>query len=133
RVEGLEERVEEGFETVDDLARAYESLTENLRETERELDVQKAEVEALQEEVDELRDELDALRGLFSDRVLDKEDAHVGAQKRDASEIVEIGDTRTVVIDGTDYEDSRDPNAVAHIEGLVTFVSAPTEDLTEGD
>lgn len=133
RIEGLEERVEEGFGAVDDLERAYESLLANLQEAERELDAQKEEVEALREEVDGLRDDLDALRGLFSGRVLDKEDAHVGAQKRNASEIVEVGDTRTVIIDGTDYEDPRDPNAVAHIEGLVTFVPAPAEDLTEGD
>ncbi|MDL0130057.1 hypothetical protein PNP59_03775 [Halobacterium salinarum] len=133
RIEGLEDRVEEGFETVDDLARAYDSLLANLQEAERELDAQKAEVEALREEVDGLRDDLDALRGLFSERVIEKEDAHIDAQKRDASEIVEVGDTRTVIIDGTEYGDPRDPNAVAHINGLVTFVPAPDEDLAEGD
>jgi predicted RNA-binding protein with TRAM domain len=133
RIEGLDERIEEGLDTVEDLERAYESLLANLQEAEAELDEQQAEVEALRAEVDDLRDDLDALRGLFSGRVLDKEDAHVNAQRRDATDIVDVGDTRTVVVDDTDYDDPRDPKAVAHIEGLVTFVPAPEKDLTEGD
>lgn len=133
RIEGLDERIEEGLETVEDLERAYESLLVNIQETEQDLKAQQAEVETLQEEVDNLRGDLDALRGLFSDRVLDKEDAHVDAQRGDATDIVEVGDSRTVVINDTDYDDPRDPKAVAHIEGLVTFVPAPERDLTEGD
>jgi len=133
RLEGLDERIEEGLETVEDLERAYESLLTNLQEAEEELDEQQAEVEALREEVDGLRDDLDALQGLFSGRVLDKEDAHINAQKRDATDIVDVGDTRTVVVDDTNYDDPRDPTAVARIEGLVTFVPAPEKDLTEGD
>ena len=133
RIEGLDERLEEGLETVEDLERAYGSLLSNLQEAEDKLDEQQAEVEALREEVDKLRDDLDALRGLYSDRVLDKEDAHINAQKRDATDIVNVGDTRTVVVNDTDYDDPRDPKAVARIEGLVTFVPAPERDLTEGD
>jgi predicted RNA-binding protein with TRAM domain len=133
RIERLDERLEEGLETVEDLERAYGSLLSNLQETEDELDEQQAEIEALREEVDGLRDDLDALRGLYSDRVLDKEDAHINAQKRDATDIVNIGDTRTVVVNDTNYDDPRDPKAVARIEGLVTFVPAPEKDLTEGD
>jgi predicted RNA-binding protein with TRAM domain len=102
-------------------------------EDETETDRLQTEIEALRGEVDELRDDLDALRGLFSDRVLKTEDAHVDAQKRDASEVVEVGETHTVVIDGTEYNDPRNPSAVAHIDGLVTFVPAPDEDLAEGD
>ena len=133
RIEGLDERLEEGLETVEDLERAYGSLLSNLQEAGDKLDEQQAEVEALREEVDKLRDDLDALRGLYSDRVLDKEDAHINAQKRDATDIVNVGDTRTVVVNDTDYDDPRDPKAVARIEGLVTFVPAPERDLTEGD
>jgi predicted RNA-binding protein with TRAM domain len=133
RIEGLDERIEEGLGTVEDLERAYESLLTNLQEAEAELDEQQAEVEALREEVDGLHDDLEALRGLFSGRVLDKEDAHVNAQKRDATEIVDVGDTRTVVVNDTEYDDPRNPQAIARIEGLVTFVPAPEQDLTEGD
>jgi len=133
RIEGLDERIEEGLETIEDLEPAYDSLLANLQEAEDELDEQQAEVEELREEVDDLRDDLDALRGLFSGRVLDKEDAHVNAQKRDATDIVDVGDTRTVVVDDTSYDDPRNPTAIAHIEGLVTFVPAPDEKLTEGD
>lgn len=133
RIEGLDERIDEGLETVEDLERTYDSLLTNLQEAEHELEEQQAEVETLREEVDGLRDDLDALRGLFSGRVLDKEDAHVNAQKRDATDIVDVGDTRTVVVNDTNYDDPRDPTAITHIEGLVTFVSAPDEDLAEGD
>lgn len=133
RIEGLDERIEDGLETVEHLERAYESLLANLQEAEAELDEQQAEVEALREEVDGLHDDLEALRGLFSGRVLDKEDAHVNAQKQDATDIVDVGDTRTVVVNDTEYDDPRNPQAVARIEGLVTFVSAPEKDLTEGD
>jgi predicted RNA-binding protein with TRAM domain/prefoldin subunit 5 len=140
RVEELNERINEGLETVEDLERAYELLLQNLQEAEDELEKQQSEVEALREEVDALRDNQDtlrdnqdALRGLFSGRVLDKEDAHVNAQKGEATDIVEVGDTRTVVVDDTNYDDPRDPNAVAHIEGLVTFLSVPERDLAVGD
>lgn len=133
RIEGLDKRVEEGFEAVEDLEREFESLLTKLQEAERELDEQKQEVEDLQQEVDALRDDLDAIRGLFSGRVLDKEDAHVDAQDGDVTEIIEVGDKRTVVIDDTQYGDPRDPKAIAHIEGLVTFIQAPNEDLAIGD
>jgi predicted RNA-binding protein with TRAM domain len=133
RIKGLDKHIEEGLATIEDLERAYESLLANLQEAEEELDEQQAKVEALREEVDGLRDDLDALRGLYSDRALDKEDAHVNAQKRDATDIVDVGDTRTVVVNDTNYDDPRDPKAVAHIEGLVTFVPAPEKDLAEGD
>jgi len=133
RIEGLDQRIEEGLDTVEDLERTYELLLTNLQQAEDEIDAQQAEIESLHEEVDGLRDDLDALRGLFSGRVLDKEDAHVKAQNKEASEIVEVGDTRTVVVNDTSYDDPRDPQAVAHIEGLVTFVPAPDKELTEGD
>lgn len=133
RIEGLDERIEEGLETVEKLELSYESLLANFNEAEEKLNEQQAEVEALREEVDGIRDDLDAIRGLFSSRVLDKEDSHLNAQQQDATDIVDIGDTRTVVVDDTEYDDPRDPKAIAHINGLVTFVSAPEKDLNKGD
>jgi len=133
RIEGLDERIEESLDTVEDLERTSELLLTNLQQAEDKIDAQQAEIESLHEEVDGLRNDLDALRGLFSGRVLDKEDAHIEAQKRQASDIVEVGDTRTVVVSDTCYDDPRDPQAVTHIEGLVTFVPAPDKELTEGD
>lgn len=133
RIQELETRFNEGLRTVEQLQQEYEAMNEALNEAERGRAKQQEKVETLRSEVDDLRDDMEAVRGLFSGRVLDKEDAHVEATHRDATQIVEVGDTQTVVIDDTDYADPRDTKAIAHIEGLVIFVPAPNKALSEGD
>jgi len=89
-----------------------------------------AEVEDLRQQVESLEERLDALEGIFSERVIDKEQSHVQAQKKDAREKLQVGESMTVVVE--EPADKNSGSAVTHIDGVVTFIQqAP--DAESGD
>jgi predicted RNA-binding protein with TRAM domain len=74
----------------------------------------------LEQTVEELQDRLNAVEGVFSDRLINREQAHARAKQRDVQDELSVGDTRTVVIEQTAEETDGDP--LARISGIVVFV-----------
>lgn len=70
--------------------------------------------------IEELEQRVEALESIFSDRILDKETAHVRAQERDAREKMAVGETTTVVVE--EPPQPNDKQAVTHVDGVVTFI-----------
>jgi len=74
----------------------------------------------LEQTVEELQGRLDAIEGVFSDRLVNREQAHTRAKQRGVQDELNVGDTRTVVIEQTAEETDGDP--LARINGIVVFV-----------
>lgn len=89
-------------------------------------------IQSVEEREDDLEARLEALESLFAPRALGKERAHNKAQKRDIQEVLDIGETRTVVVEDTLY-DRHDPQFKTTIEGVVTFVDVEDRDTERGD
>lgn len=78
----------------------------------------------------ELERRLEAVESVFSDRVIDKEQAHVEAQQKDTREQLATGNTRLVVIE--EPPAPNDDQAVTHVNGVVVFINnAP--DVEQGE
>ena len=75
----------------------------------------------LEQTVEELQGRLDAIEGVFSDRLVNREQAHTRAKQRNVQDELNIGDTRTVVIEQTAEETDGDP--LARINGIVVFIT----------
>lgn len=129
---------------------AQRSIVANLYEAERDIEFAKRrqkhddrrlelledELEAERERRQKLETRLEAIEGLFSSRTIDKKVAHVEAQKRESTEVVERGEVYELHVEEKHIE-GRDPTAVGRISGLVTFVhfdsdSDALEDLERG-
>lgn len=148
RLERLERRVgelESRLWTVDDLRQGLRHALENLRDLEvlaEDLDErqrQQAErIAALEDELatekkrtERLEARLEAIETVFSERALDKERAHVEAQRRDPSEVVTLGETYEVVV--KEVEDGYAPSAMGRIDGLVVWFDIDDpETVSEG-
>lgn len=90
-------------------------------------------VEELEAHVEELQQRVEALEGIFSERLLDREGAHIQATQQDAREQLEVGETHRVVVDSPPGT-GRDPSkAVGRIEGIVTFIEPKGLDIEEND
>lgn len=86
--------------------------------------------EELANRVKQLERRLEAVECIFSDRVIDKEQAHVEAQQKDAREQLATGETRQVVVE--EPPAPNDDQAVTHVNGIVVFINnAP--DLEQGE
>jgi predicted RNA-binding protein with TRAM domain len=70
--------------------------------------------------VEELQGRLDTIEGVFSDRLVNREQAHTRAKQRDVQDELSVGDKRTVVIEQTAEETDGDP--LARINGIVVFI-----------
>lgn len=139
--------VERRIEHVEDVDGVVWSLVENLYELEGRVDTVVQSRETADERIRTLEDELlaekersedlearlEAIEGLFSDRVLDKEHAHVRAQKDSARDVVSLGDVREMYIQDIDNA-GHASEAIGRIEGLVVFVDHDgTGVVEEGD
>ena len=74
----------------------------------------------LEQTVEELQGRLDAIEGVFSDRLVNREQAHTRAKQRDVQDELSVGDKRTVVIEQTAEETDGDP--LARINEIVVFI-----------
>lgn len=70
--------------------------------------------------IKELERRLEALEGVFSDRVVEKQNSHVRAQEQDAGEKLAAGDITTVVVE--EPPEANDGKAATHVDSIVTFV-----------
>lgn len=86
----------------------------------------------LHQRVEQLESRIDTLEGLFSQRIIDKELAHVQAKQRDARDELQVGETYRVYIQDVE---SNGPNqqGVGRIGGIVTFVTPGSVDFQQGD
>jgi predicted RNA-binding protein with TRAM domain/ubiquinone biosynthesis protein UbiJ len=149
RLERLERRVgelEARLWTVEDLRQGLHHTVENIRDLEvlteaiDERQRQQAErIAALEDELaaekkrtERLEARLEAIETVFSDRPLDKERAHVEAQRCDPSEVVTLGETYEVVV--KEVEDGYAPSAMGRIDGLVVWFDIDnSETVSEGN
>lgn len=148
RVEGRLRELEADVAVVADLRQAMRSVVLNLEtldERADELGEHQSEVEgrledlenefvAEQDRFDELVSRLEAIEGVFSARVMSKEEAHTQATKRDPSQVVQIGDVRTLYVEEV-LADGPEVTAMGRLERLVVFVHFEDRDIsiTEGD
>lgn len=114
---------------LNDLQNDLRELEEGLEEIDSITDDR---MQAVEERQNEIEGRIEALESLFAPRALGKERAHKEAQKRDVEDVLDIGETRTVVVEDTLY-DRHDPQLKTTIEGVVTFVDVEDRDTEEGD
>lgn len=94
---------------------------------------QKRSVEELEQRLEDLQNRMDAIESIFSERTLDREQAHTKAKQQDARKHLQPGDTHRVVIDSPPGE-GRDPNsAVGRIDGIVVFIDPKRLQIQEND
>jgi predicted RNA-binding protein with TRAM domain len=112
-------------ERVDDVDQAVESVLEILTDLEEQLNSLQCELDSVREDMEREQERQQILESIFSDRVIDRETAHIEAQQRSPSDAVSVGDECTVWIDEIEQEHPA-PTAVGRIDGLVTFVEYQT-------
>jgi TolA-binding protein len=90
-------------------------------------------VEELESRIRELEERIESVEGIFSERLLAHENAHVQAKQQDARDEIQVGETRRLVVDSPPGE-GQDPNkAVGRINGIVTFVDPKKRRIGEND
>jgi predicted RNA-binding protein with TRAM domain len=78
----------------------------------------------------DLERRLEAIEGIFSGRVVDKENSHIRAQVQDARGKLEVGETTTVVVE--EPPEDNDGKGATHVDGVVTFIQN-AEGAEKGD
>jgi TolA-binding protein len=123
----LEERVKE-------LAATQRADDERLRNLEEQLIAERERVATLEDRVVALEHQNQAITDLFSDAIIDRQEAHVNAQQRDPSKIVERGAVYDLVVE-TILFDETPPKVLGHIDGLVIFAEIQDRrtEIAEGD
>lgn len=135
QVQELTERVEHLEEEADSSEAVEEMLGEvasHLHEVEGRVDDVATHVEELDEAYEGLDERLTAIEAMFSDGLLDKQEAHCAAQERPVDDCVGRGDERTIVVEETLY-DQPTPCVRGRIDGLQVFVEVDSREYEEGD
>jgi len=78
----------------------------------------------------DLERRVEAIEGIFSGRVVDKENSHVRAQEQDARKKLEVGETTAVVVE--EPPEDNGGKAATHVDGVVTFIQN-AEGAEKGD
>lgn len=86
----------------------------------------------LDSRVETLEKRVETLESLFTPHTLGKEQAHIDAQKKSVEEVLDIGETREVIVEETLF-DQHEPQFKTTIRGVVTFVDIESRDLEKGD
>lgn len=92
----------------------------------RDLEQLASDVEQISTQIDEMERSL-----LEIEQIVAAEQAHEIAGSRDAREQLQVGDTRKLVIEKAPGEEG--PDAVSRIDGIVTFVTPQSEQVSPGD
>lgn len=119
---------------VADVETKQQTNEKRVRELEQQLQSERGRSAALEDRVEELERQTKGLTDIFSNRLIERQRAHVEAQQRDPSEVVELGEIQELVVQDT-LLDERPPKVQGRIDGLVVFVELddPTSDIAEGD
>lgn len=124
-------------DNISDIENRLESITtisqDRIQSIETQQEKLRSRIEAVESDQNEaLESRVEALEGLFSPYALDKQQAHNEAQSRGVEQVLDIGETRKVVVEET-LLDRADPQFKTTIRGVVTFVDIESRDVTTGD
>lgn len=122
-ISDIEDKLESIHTISHDRIQSIETQQEGLR----------SRIEALESYQDEtLESRVETLEGLFTPHALGKQQAHSEAQSRGVEQVLDIGETRKVVIEET-LLDRPNPQFKTTINGVVTFVDIENRDMAKGD
>jgi predicted RNA-binding protein with TRAM domain len=88
----------------------------------------------LSQQVEQLENRVKALEGLFSSRVIDKEQGHTHAKEKDARDKLQVGETYRIFLRDVEHGDGHySKQGIGQVEGIVTFVKPGDADVEQGN
>jgi len=126
--------MQENISDIEDKLESIHTISQDrIQSIETQQEELRSRIEALESDQNEtLESRVEALEGLFTPHALGKQQAHNEAQSRGVEQVLDIGETRKVVIEET-LLDRPNPQFKTTISGVVTFVDIENRDMAKGD